>query len=233
MALVRLERLVAERAALSRADARVALRRGWVAVDGAVVRAASARVSDAARLTLRGQPLVAPPTLALLHKPAGVQCTVGDPHRRRNLEDVAAPLLALGLHPVGRLDADTSGLLPFSRDGACTQRLLHPRHGVEKTYRATVEGVPGPALAARLSAGVETALGVHTARLDGRDGPTLTLTVTEGKHRMVRRMLANVGHPVLKLERLRFGALDLGDLAAGAWRPATASEAAWAAGLTR
>lgn len=231
MATTRLERLVSTQAGLSRSQARLVIRRGRVRVNEVIERDPAAAVADGAALFLDDRALVAPPTLALFHKPVGVQCTVGDPQGRTNLEDVAAELLALGLHPVGRLDADTSGLLPFSAEGAWTQHLLHPRHGVEKTYRARVEGAPGPDLGARLAAGVATALGTHSARLDRLQGDQLEMTVTEGKHRMVRRMLANCGHPVIDLQRLRFGALVLGDLPAGAWRVASDQELLWATAL--
>lgn len=187
-----------------------------------MVRDPGARVDGT--VALDGTPLGAPPRLAVFHKPVGVQSTVGDPRGRISLAEVAAPLLALGLHPVGRLDADTSGLLPFSGDGRITQRLLHPRHGVEKVYVALVEGVPGAGLVQRLATGVETALGVHTARVLAIDGHRVELAVTEGKHRMVRRMLANCGHPVTALHRVAMGPLRLGDLAPGASRPATDAE---------
>src|SRR5690606_38497311 len=113
-----------------------------------------------------------------------------------------------------------------SADGRVTQRLLHPRHGVEKVYVAEVEGAPGAELAARLAAGVGTALGVHTARAVRMEGQRVELAVTEGKHRMVRRMLANCGHPVRALHRVAMGPLRLDDLAPGAWRPTTDAELA-------
>ena len=230
---MRLERLIAERSALSRSDARAAIRRGRVAVDGQRCRKPGARVGPDAVVELDGTPLVEAPLLAVLHKPVGVQCVVGDPHGRPDLRSVGAALLERGLHPVGRLDADTSGLLPWSREGGLTQRLLHPRHAVEKTYLATVAGDPPSDLARRLGQGVEMALGVHTATLQQVRGRTILLTVTEGKHRMVRRMLANLGLPVEALHRRRFGALELGDLATGAWRAATDAERAWAEDLQR
>ena len=232
MPRTRLERLVADRSPLSRSVARAAIRRGRVTVDGACLRNPSAAIDPSATLTLDGRLLGAPPVLAWLHKPAGVHSTVGDPQGRPNLSGVAAPLLALGFHPVGRLDADTSGLLPFSRDGALTQRLLHPRHGIEKTYEAIVTPAPAADLGARLAAGVSTALGTHTARLDHLDGARVVLTVTEGKHRMVRRMLANLGHPVDALHRIRFGPMVLAELAPGGWQLAAGDDLAWAEALT-
>jgi 23S rRNA pseudouridine2605 synthase len=128
---------------------------------------------------------------------------------------VASELLDLGLHPVGRLDADTDGLLLFSADGALTQRLLHPRRAIPRTYLATVEGSPGDALRAALAAGVRTADGVFGGEVLSIEGDQVTVRVTEGKHRMVRRMLANAGHGVVALRRLAYGPFVLGDLAVG------------------
>lgn len=213
---MRLERRVSELSRLSRSEARTAVRRGRVTVDGVVQRDPGLKIDQHA-ITLDGRLLEPPPRLALFHKEVGVQCTVGDPQGRPSLQETAASLLELGLHPVGRLDADTSGLLIFSGDGQLTQRLLHPRHHAPKTYVATVEGTPGQALVAGLTEGVETGTGVHSAEQVQVDGDRVTLTVFEGKHRMVRRMLANLGHPVLALHRVRFGEWELGELAPGAW----------------
>jgi len=225
----RFERRLAELARCSRRQARVAIHAGRATVDGAVVTDASTPIDPASTLTLDGEPLAEPPAFALFHKPADVQATVGDPWGRPHLGTAAADLIALGLHPVGRLDADTTGLLPFCADGSVTQRLLHPRHGVEKVYVATVEGTPDDRLVKALAAGVATSEGFHTARVDALDGSSVTLAVSEGKHRMVRRMLANSGYPVIALRRVAFGALRLGDLAPGAWRLPDPAEAAWLA----
>jgi len=173
------------------------------------------------------------------------------------------------LHPVGRLDYDSTGLLLFSSSGPLTQTLLHPKHAIEKEYVATVTGaVNEDELRATLQAGVKTGEGVHTANLlsvqhmpdsevapylqairaelppeynqtdlqirgyldvlDAAQLSTVTLTVSEGKHRMVRRVLANAGHPVVSLHRARLGAIELGNLPVGATRELTAEETLWA-----
>lgn len=226
--MARLDKVVAERTGWGRKLARTRVRQGRVRVEDDVVRDPAAGIDPGVTtLWIGGRALPPPPELALLHKPLGVLSTTSDPHGRASLAEAAAELLELGLHPVGRLDADTDGLLPFSRRGRWTQHLLHPRHGVEKRYLATVQGLPDAGLGQRLAAGVQTADGVHTARLVHVQGSVLELIVTEGKHRMVRRMLANLGHPVTSLRRLSFGPMQLGDLAPGAWRPATADELAW------
>lgn len=221
MSRTRLEKLVAERTGASRREARTWIRRGRIAVDGEPARDPSASVGSTVDLSLDGEVLAAPPTLVAFHKPPGIQCTVGDPHGRANLTDIASDLLTLGLHPVGRLDADSEGLLLFSRDGALTQRLLHPKHGVRKVYVATVDAPPPPDLQALLAAGVDTAAGTHTAELLDVQGHDVTLAVHEGKHRMVRRMLANLGLPVTRLVRIRFGDVELLDLPPCAHRVVT------------
>jgi 23S rRNA pseudouridine2605 synthase len=198
-----------------------------VTVAGVVVDTPALAVDEVSLVALDGVALGARPRMILFHKPLAVQCTVGDQLGRVNLEDVAGHVLAQGLHPVGRLDADTDGLLLFSSDGALTQHLLHPRRAVERVYRAVVEGEPGPELVDRLGAGVETAEGVHVGVVRELTGSVVVLAVREGKHRMVRRMLNNAGAPVLELRRLSYGGLALGDLAAGQWRLPTALEREW------
>jgi 23S rRNA pseudouridine2605 synthase len=175
------------------------------------------------------------------------------------------------LHPVGRLDYDTSGLLLFSSSGPLTQSLLHPKHAIEKEYVAVVTGIVNvDELRTVLAAGVTTGEGIHTAQLvsaypntptaedvpnylanikaglpseynttdlkvrgyldvlDATSLSTVTLTVSEGKYRMVRRILANVGHPVVALNRTRLGEITLGNVPIGQTRTLTIKELRWA-----
>lgn len=222
----RLDQMVAQRAGISRRDACKRIVSGHVAIDGELCRDPAVRVGPQAALLLDGVLIKAPPRLALLHKPLGVHSTVTDPYGRPCLSTVARELLSLGLHPVGRLDADTDGLLPFSLDGALTQHLLHPRRAIVRIYAATVSPTPSDDLIARLAQGIATADGTYQATVLSLREDIVTLSVTEGKHRMVRRMLANAGYPVIALRRLQFGPLVLGDLAAGSWREATLEELA-------
>jgi 23S rRNA pseudouridine2605 synthase len=130
------------------------------------------------------------------------------------------------LYPFGRLDADTTGLLLLTNDGELSHRLTHPSFEVPKTYRALVERPPvgEPALRA-LRAGVELEDGpTAPARVRRLAPDALELTIHEGRKRQVRRMCAAVGHPVRTLERVRFGSLELGDLAPGAHRRLAAAE---------
>lgn len=227
----RLDKLLVARGVCSRKDARRLCKRGQVTVDGAVVKDFSAKVDEAADLRLDGVPVLPLPLLYKWHKPEGVLTSMGDPMGRLSLAE-AGPELPPGYHPVGRLDADTTGLLLFSRDGTLTQRLLHPRRAVPRTYLAEVEGLPDEALVAALTAGVETAAGTFTAQVARIEGALVELTVTEGKHRMVRRMLNNAGFPVAHLQRLRYGAVELADLGVGEAAPVEGEAAAWAVSLT-
>ncbi len=222
-----LDRVVADRTGWSRREAARAIRRGRVVLGGERVDDPRQRVDPQAILELDGEALAPPPSLAVYHKPPGVHCTVGDPLGRRNLESEIADLLAWRLHPVGRLDAETSGLLVLTRHGAVTQYLLHPKRAVARTYRARVWPPPTLALSDTLAAGVATAAGVFTAEDVHVDEDVVTLTVREGKHRMVRRMLANAGHPVVDLQRCAFGPFNLGELAPGAWREPLDAERDW------
>jgi 23S rRNA pseudouridine2605 synthase len=224
---VRLDKRIADRTGWSRRDVGFRIRKGRVTVGGEVVRDPARPVGDDERIEVDGEPLPSPPPrLALFHKPVGVHSSVTDPYGRACLGTAAAELVDLGLHPVGRLDADTDGLLLFSSDGPLTQWLLHPRRAIERVYVARVEGRPGPELVERLAAGVQTAEGTFTGAVRAIDGDRVTVAVTEGKHRMVRRMLANAGFPVLELRRIAYGPFSLGDLPAGAWRLPTEDELA-------
>lgn len=169
--------------------------------------------------------------------------------RRLHLGDVLPPqFLNAGMHPVGRLDYDTSGLLLFSSDGLLTQRLLHPKHGVAKEYVATVEGAIHSEeeklkIQRQFQEGVKTAEGIHTAEIlcitsstdmvNASATSVIRLTVSEGKHRMVRRMLANVGYPVVELRRERQGLCTLDNLPEGYFRFLSSKELDWAENLLK
>ncbi len=221
---MRLDRRLVALGLGSRREVGQAVRRGRVTVDGVSVLDPATHVPDGAALTWDGASVAAPPVLVAWHKPVGVLCTVDDPWGREGLAGVLPPAWA-ALHPVGRLDQDTSGLLLFSGDGGLTQRLLHPRRAVPRTYEAGVEAVPAD-LVPRLRGGVATADGTFTATSVAVHGVTVTLTVTEGKHRMVRRMLANAGAPVRTLHRVAYGPVVLGALPVGEARALTESEVA-------
>ena len=159
----------------------------------------------------------------LLNKPRGVVTTASDPQGRGTGVDQVPS--EPRVFPVGRLDADTEGLLVLTNDGELTHRLTHPSFGVEKEYLAEVEGSPSPAAVRRLREGVDLE--------DGRTAPArvalvaphaLRLTIHEGRNRQVRRMCAAVGHPVVRLVRTRIGPLAERGLAPGEWRALTVAE---------
>ncbi len=154
-----------------------------------------------------------------LHKPAGVVSTARDTHGRRTVIDLVAEPQAR-LYPVGRLDADSSGLILLTNDGELANRLTHPSFEVQKTYRATLGGGPiADATLRRLREGVRLEDGLTAPARARRLGEhEIELTIHEGRNRQVRRMCAAVGHPVLALARVRFGPLELDDLREGEHR---------------
>lgn len=222
----RLDKLICDRSSLSRKEARRMIKHGKVVLDGVVLRAVDARIDPGVTLMVDGEPLIAPPLMLAWHKPDGVVSTTRDPWGRRTLAEALPIAWRDRFHAVGRLDLETTGLLLFSADGALTQWLLHPRRAVPRTYRATIGNRPPPDLAERLAAGVETTLGTFTAQVDSVNDRVVQVTVREGKHRMVRRLLNNAGAPVAQLHRVAFGPIELGDLAEEALRPLTDAEIA-------
>lgn len=159
----------------------------------------------------------------LLHKPAGVVTTASDPQRRPTVVELVPETPRV--HPVGRLDLDTEGLLILTNDGELTHRLTHPRFGVEKEYLAEVDGSPSRGVLRRLREGVELDDGITApAKVSALAPSLLRIVIHEGRNRQVRRMCEAVGHPVRRLVRVRIGPLADADLAAGAWRPLTAAE---------
>jgi 23S rRNA pseudouridine2605 synthase/16S rRNA pseudouridine516 synthase len=166
----------------------------------------------------------------MLNKPTGVVSSLKDEQGRPDLTRFTARFEER-LFNVGRLDADTSGLLLLTNDGELAHALAHPSFGVEKRYVALVRGRVHQRTLARLTAGVELEDGpiaADRARIlpgGGRSDATLVeVTLHSGRNRVVRRMLDAVGHPVLELVRRRFGPLSLGDLALGATRDLTDAE---------
>ena len=159
-----------------------------------------------------------------LNKPVGVVSTASDPQRRPTVVGLVGGRLRL--FPVGRLDADTTGLILLTNDGELAHRLTHPRFEVDKTYRAVVSRPPVREAALRtLRGGVDLDDGLTAPARVRRVAPdTLELSIHEGRKRQVRRMCEAVGHPVVSLQRIRFGPLGLGDLPVGAARLLTDAE---------
>ncbi len=199
---------------------------GRVTVNGEVAELGRRIHPEADRVEVDGVPVGVRPGLVhyLLNKPRGVVTTAADTHGRPTVVELVPD--EPRVFPVGRLDADTEGLLLLTNDGDLAHRLTHPSFGVEKEYVAEVEGRPTPAAVRRLREGV-----------DLEDGPTapakvaltppnlLRITIHEGRNRQVRRMCEAVGHPVVRLVRTRIGPLADRSLKPGAWRPLTLEEA--------
>jgi pseudouridine synthase len=159
----------------------------------------------------------------LLHKPAGVVTTARDPGGRPTVVDLVGH--DVRVVPVGRLDADTTGALLLTNDGALAHRLAHPRYEVDKVYDVEVEGAPSDAALRRLAEGVELDDGRTAPAEVRRLGPSrIELTVHEGRKHQVKRMCEAVGHPVGRLHRSRYATLTLDGLDPGEWRELTADE---------
>jgi 23S rRNA pseudouridine2605 synthase len=159
----------------------------------------------------------------LLHKPAGVVTTASDPQGRRTVVDLVPkePRVV----PVGRLDADTTGALLLTNDGELAHRLAHPRYGVEKTYVVQVEGTPDDEALGRLERGLELEDGpTAPARARRLADDTIELTIHEGRNHQVKRMLAAVGHPVVRLHRSAYAGLRVDGMEPGTWRALAADE---------
>ena len=233
MAAERLQKLLAATGFCSRRRGEELLLQGRVWVNGKPAGLGDRADPACDRIVVDGRPLAAPPaTLTLLlHKPRGVLCTCHDPQGRATVLELLPPDLARGqgLVPVGRLDADSHGALLLSNDGDLTLRLTHPRYGHRKTYRVWVRGHPSPATLKDWQAGVpldglpsQPVLVQELAR--NRAGTLLELVLQEGRNRQIRRTAALLGHPVQDLQRTAIGALRLGPLPPGAWRPLSADD---------
>jgi len=244
---VRLQRAIAEAGIASRRRAEALIEAGRVRVDGRPAALGERVDVEKQRVEVDGRPLgVAQRLLYLaLSKPSGVTSTVSDRHARRTVVDLVPAEVAEGvrLYPVGRLDRDSEGLLLLTNDGALTERLVHPRYGVEREYAVGTHTRLDREQAARLRRGIELADGVARLRslrpATARDTRALALLVsprpeaglawyrvvlTEGRKRQVRRMFAAVGAPVERLVRVRIGPLSLDGLAAGGVRLLTQEE---------
>ncbi len=196
-------------------------------MNGEVARLGASADPDADVVTVDGVP-VAPEPLAYwaVHKPVGVVTTVRDPQGRRTvLELLPGDVPPVRLFPVGRLDRDTEGLVLVTNDGDLAQVLLHPSHESEREYRVTVEGRIPAGVLSRLEEGVVLEDGrtaparVSSARYDAASRSSrFGLTLIEGRNRQIRRSLELLGHPVVRLVRVRMGPLRLGRLPSGAAR---------------
>ena len=220
---MRLNAYLARAGLASRRGAEDLIRAGRVRVNGEVaglatfVSAADTVEVDAHRVK------VEPLAYVLLHKPAGVLTTASDPHGRPTVVGLVG--YDRRVVPVGRLDADTTGALLLTNDGALAHRLMHPRYEIDKVYEAEVEGVPSDEALERLRAGVELDDGrTAPARVRRLASSQIELIIHEGRKHQVKRMLEAVGHPVRRLHRSEYGGLRVDGLSPGEWRTLTPDE---------
>ena len=223
---MRLAKYLAHAGVASRRAAEQLVFGGRVSVGGEVVRDPARDVSDADAVRVDGR-AVAPRSdqvVYAVNKPAGVVSTARDTHGRPTV--VGLVDAGRRLYPVGRLDAESTGLILLTDDGDLAHRLTHPSFEVPRVYRAKVaRGPVKEAALHRLRDGVELEDGPTAPARVRRLGPdVIELTIHEGRKHQVRRMCEAVGHPVIALERVAFGPLRLGRLAPGANRQLTAGE---------
>jgi 23S rRNA pseudouridine2605 synthase len=220
---VRLNAYLARAGIASRRGADELIKAGRVTVNGEPGQLNSF-VDGKARVEVDGR-AVAPQRLAyvLLHKPAGVVTTARDPQGRPTVVELIEH--ESRVVPVGRLDADTTGALLLTNDGDLAHRLAHPRYGVEKTYVVDVEGEPSDEAIRALAEGIELDDGpTAPARATRLGRSRLELVLHEGRKHQVKRMLAAVGHPVVRLHRSGYAGLGVEGLGPGESRELTGPE---------
>ena len=224
---MRLAKYLAHAGVASRRSAEALIAQGRVSVEGETVTDPARDVHQDSRVAVDGRRLrgAEPRVVYAVNKPVGVLSTARDTHGRTTVTELV-PDRGLRLYPVGRLDADSSGLILITNDGELANRLTHPRYQVPKTYRARLAGPP-------ITEGALCGLRGGVQLEDGRTAPAevrrlrgseIELTIREGRNRQVRRMCEAVGHTVLELRRTGFGPLALGDLEPGAHRRLRADE---------
>ena len=231
--MLRLQKVLSQAGIASRRAAEKLIAEGRVMVNGKTVTEMGVKVDPAvSEIKVDGRRVKSAerPRYILLCKPAGVVTTRSDPQRRRTVIDLLRGVREY-VYPVGRLDYDTEGLLLLTNDGELAATLTHPRHGVERTYEATVAGMPDEEALERLRTGIPLdgrrtlpadVMLLNKGRRD-RYG-VVRMTIREGRNRQVRRMLEAVGHPVRELRRTRIGPITDRRLRPGEWRELSEAE---------
>lgn len=230
MAIMRLQKVLAAAGMGSRRACEDLIRDGLVRVNGEKVRALPCLVDPATdRVEVDKRPIQTErPIYIMLHKPRGVFCTNADPAGRTRAIDLLVGVKQR-VFPIGRLDADTSGLLLMTNDGELANRLTHPRYQVSKTYIAQVDGWMGDEDAERLRRGVWGSEGKQSAERikvlsHNKTRSVIEIVIKEGRSCPVRRMLASLGHKVRSLAQVKIGALELSGIGPGRWRLLTQRE---------
>lgn len=225
----RLQKVIASAGLCARRTAEEWIAAGRVCVNGAVASLGDRADPETDTVTVDGAPLPGKPgaVYLMLNKPRGYVTTLSDEYGRRTAAELVADC-GVRVYPVGRLDRDSEGLLLFTNDGELAQRLLHPRHQVDKVYLVTVRGdIRGAAerLMAITQLDGEPIAPAQAAEVTRHEGQAmLRVTIHQGKNRQVRRMCAQIGLHVVRLQRIQEDSLLLGDLPAGKWRYLTDQE---------
>jgi 23S rRNA pseudouridine2605 synthase len=225
----RLQKILSRAGVASRRSAEKIMLEGRVTLNGTPAKQLGTKADlDHDDIRVDGVRIKPPqkPVYLLLNKPKGVVSTRHDPSGRQTVMDLV-PAVA-GLFPVGRLDVTTEGLLLLTNDGAFAQRVAHPRYEVPRVYQAKVRGVPTAETLARLRAGIRVdgeRMAVDRVRvIEGEGNAWVEVTLHEGKHHEVKRLLEAVGHPVSKLKRVGLGILTSRGLEPGEFRHLTPRE---------
>ncbi|WP_026906592.1 pseudouridine synthase [Paucisalibacillus globulus] len=227
----RLQKVIAKSGVTSRRKAEKLIIEGKVKVNSKVVTELGTKVGPDDKIEVEGIQLEKePPAHYLLYKPRGVISSVKDDKGRKVVTDYF-PEIEERIYPIGRLDYDTSGILLLTNDGEFANRLMHPKYGVEKVYVAKIKGIPSKMELSRLKKGIKDKNDIlkvnnhHVISTDKKKNTTIIeLTLREGKNRHVRRMMEQLGYPVLKLKRERYGMLTLDGLRVGEYRKITPKE---------
>jgi 23S rRNA pseudouridine2605 synthase len=236
----RLQKLLSQAGVASRREAERFITEGRVAVNGTVVTELGSKADPERDLiTVNGQPVrpAEKKVYLILNKPVGYMTTLRDPEGRPIVTDLLKGL-DVRVFPVGRLDYNTEGLLLLTNDGAWANRLAHPRHEVDKEYLVRVRGAVAKEQIRRLAEGVElddgpTAPAKVAVSSQSDNNTWLSIVIHEGRYRQVRRMCEAVSLSVVRLRRVRYGAVSLGDLKQGEYRHLTSSEVATLAGTEK
>ncbi len=226
---VRLQKAISAAGLMSRRAAEELIAAGRVTIDGKVAILGDRVDPASAAVAIDGKLIPVAPDLVtyLVYKPIGVVSTTTDPEGRRTVTDLVPP--EPRVWPIGRLDADSEGLILVSNDGTLTNLITHPRHGVTKTYQVLLGGAPSKNALRRFREGVELDDGPAAAlsmRPIDRMGEQVLVEMVmgEGRNREIRRMAEAIGHPVLRLVRVAIGSLVDRRLRPGDWRRLTVDE---------
>ena len=223
----RLQKILSARGVASRRTAEQMIRDGRVTVNGNIASLGQTVDVDTDEILIDGAPIPTgdQPVYIMLHKPRGFVTTLSDEQGRRTAADLVADC-GVRVYPVGRLDLSSEGLLLFTNDGAFANRMMHPKHQVDKTYLAWVSDCSDEALQRLRQPIVLDGYRIRAPKLRQVKPGMLEITIHEGRNRQVRRMCEATGMHVTRLRRIREGNLSLGDLPVGKWRYLTAEEIA-------